>query len=216
MKYLRALAILVGVVGGSIAPAAMAYIEIFIPSAFTWEKTVDRETGEDTFGPFLNPSISISYSFPDLNLDVEKPLAAPLTLALENPDWVNLYDGSNNDYRAQAVNAYGSVTYDVDWGIKAWNLTMDLIISDSWYGNFSTAGSLGDYGNAQLVLHYDDFQPRHFIEPYDISEFYTGFIDGFWITKHDTTVSEPQALPFLLPGLLALIVWRRRRRCLQQ
>lgn len=211
MKYLRALVILIGVAGAGIAPAAMAYIEILAPSAFTWDRTVDRETGEDTFGLFLNPSVSIHYSFPDLTLDLENPLAAPLTLALDNPDWVNFYDGINTDYRARVVNAQGSVTYDVDLSIKDWNLTMDLILSESWYGNFSASGTLGNYGNAQLVLNYDDFQPRHFIEPYDITEFYSGFIDGFWITARDTSLPEPQILSLLLPGLLALIAWRRRR-----
>lgn len=207
MKYLRALVILIA--GAGFAPAAMAYIEILAPSAFTWERTVDRETGEDTFGLFLNPSVSIHYSFPDLTLDLENPLAAPLTLALDNPDWVNFYDGINTDYRAQVVNAQGSVTYDVDLSIKDWNLTMDLILSESWYGNFSASGTLGSYANAQLVLNYDDFQPRHFIEPYDITEFYSGFLDGFWITARDTSLPEPGILGILMSGL-AVLFWTHR------
>jgi len=211
MKYLRALLMSIIAFGGSSAPAALAYIEMLVPSGFTWERTIDRNTGEDTFGLFLNPSVSIGYSFPDLNLDLEQPLAAPLTLSLDNPDWVNFYDGINTDYLIQVANGRGSVTYDTDWNITDWSITMDLIVSESWYGTLNAAGNIGHYGNAQLVMNYDNFQPRHFIEPYDITEFYTGFVDGFWLTDRDTSVSEPQVLPLLLAGLLALTTWRRRQ-----
>lgn len=212
MKYLRALLISIVVWGGASAPAAMAYVELLVPSVFQWQSTIERESGFETVGFYMNPSISFRYFFPELNLDPEKPLAAPLTIAFGDPDWAIFYDGFGTDYYPEVANGRGSLTYDLDWTIKEWDLTVDIILSESWYGTLTASGQISHPDNARLVMHYDNFQSRPFFDPYDISEFYTGILDGFWIMDHGITVPEPQTLPLLLSGLLALIVWRRRRQ----
>ena len=209
MKYLRALLISIVILGGTSAPAAMAYVEFLVASGFQWQSTVERESGFETWGFQMNPSVSFLYYFPELNLDLEKPLAAPLTIEFGDPDWAVFDDGSNT-YYPQVANGRGSLTYDLDWTIKDWDLTVDIILSESWYGTLTGSGQISHMGNARLVMHYDGFQPRPYIDPYDISEFYVGLVDGFWIMNHGTTVPEPQAYLLLLTGLLALVAWRQR------
>lgn len=211
MKYLRALLVSIVVWGGASAPAAMAYVEFAVPAGFQWQSTIERESGFETWGLYLNPGVSFRYFFPELNLDLEKPLAAPLTIEFGDPDWA-IFDDGFNAYFPQVANGTGSVTYDLDWTIKDWDLTVDIILSDVWYGTLTAGGQISHMGNAQLVMHYDGFQPRPYIEPYDISEFYIGVVDGFFITDYGITVPEPQELPLLLAGLLGLIAWRRRRQ----
>lgn len=212
MKYLRALLVSIVVWGGASAPAAIAYVEFLVPSAFQWQSTIERESGFETWGFFMNPSISFRYHLPDVNIDPEKPLAAPLTIEFGNPDWA-IFDDGFNSYYPRVANGRGSVTYDLDWTIKEWDLTVDIILADNWYGTLtSNAGQISHMGNAGLVMHYDGFQPRPYIDPYDISEFYVGLVDGFWIMDYGITVPEPQELPLLLAGLLGLLAWRRRRQ----
>jgi len=85
MKYLRALLISILVLGGSSAPVAMAYIEFAIGSPLQWQSTIERESGLETSGTYLNPSVSFRYFLPELNLDLENPLAAPLTIEFGDP-----------------------------------------------------------------------------------------------------------------------------------
>lgn len=208
MKYLRALLISILVLGGSSAPAAMAYVEFSIGSPLQWQATIERESGLETEGFYLNPSVSFHYFFPELNLDLDNPLAAPLTIEFGNPYWA-IFDDGANAYFPQVANGGGSLTYDLDWTIKEWDLTLDIILSESWHGTFTSAGKINQPGNTHLVMHYDGFQPQPFIDPYDISEFYAGPLD-ILILDHGITVPEPPTLALLLAGLLALITWRWR------
>jgi len=118
-------------------------------------------------------------------------------------------DDGTNTYFPQVANGGGSLTYDLDWTLKEWDVTVDIILSESWYGTFTSAGHINQPGDAHLVMHYDGFQPRPFIEPYDISEFYTGLVDII-ILGNGITVPEPPTLPLLLSGL-TLLLWSRRR-----
>ncbi|PUA28074.1 MAG: hypothetical protein B0W54_16425 [Cellvibrio sp. 79] len=211
MKYLRALLISLVVLGGTSAPAAMAYVEFYMPSAFTWDRTIDRDSGGETNGLFMNPSITISYFFPDLNLDFEQPLAAPLTLSLDRPKDILFYNGFHTEYHPRLANADGSLTFDVDWTIKEWDLTLDFILTDYWYGTFTSTGPIGRLESASLVMHYDDFRTRPFFEPQDISEYSIGYVDGFFVGNHGITVPESAALPLLLLCVLPLIVGRALR-----
>lgn len=208
LKYVRALLISTLVLAGSSAPAAMAYVEFLIASPLQWQSTIEREFGFEAQGFYMNPSVSFLYFFPELNLDLDNPLTAPLTIEFGDPDGT-IFDDGANAYFPQVVNGSGSLTYDLDWSIKEWDLTVDIILSESWYGTFTSAGQMDQLGNAHLVMNYDGFQPRPYIEPYDISEFYTGPTEGFLLLDHGLTVPEPQTLPLLLSGL-SLLLWSRR------
>lgn len=208
LKYVRALLISTLVLAGSSAPAAMAYVEFLIASPLEWQSTIDRESGFETQGFYMNPSVSFLYFFPELNLDLDNPLTAPLTIEFGDPYWA-IFDDGANAYFPQVANGGGSLTYDLDWTIKEWDLTVDIILSESWYGTFTSVGQINQPGNTHLVMNYDGFQPRPFFEPYDISESYTGPVD-IWIRDHGITVPEPQTFTLLLSGL-TLLLWSRRR-----
>ncbi len=207
MKYLQALFISLVIACSSYTPSVMAYVEFMVPSALKWQSTIERESGFETFGLYMDPSVTFGYFLPELNINPDQPLAEPLTILFGDPVWAIFDDGANT-YYPQVANGTGYVTYDLDWTVKEWFLTVDLAISEVWYGTFTGSGQLAHPDSAQLVMHYDDFRSRPFFEPIDISGYYAGIADSIWIMDYGITVPESGPLILLLLGLLPLAIRR--------
>jgi hypothetical protein len=203
--------------GAGYTPMAMAYADIWLGTVLRWEKSVYSETGEDTkgYGPFVDPSISFIFDFPDLNINFGKPLAQPLIISLAQPAQAIFYD-HHNEYRPRWADVQGSVTYHGYWDILDWNFSANLFISDGWYGTFTSFGGYGKPSESIMELHFDNYQPRPFAEPVDITEFSRGGLE-IYLSDRGVTMPVPESPPLLLliSGLLPLVVRYalRCRRC---
>jgi len=214
MNYLRALVIFISLCGMAHAPLVMAHAEIWLGNAMQWEKTVYADTGESTYGygPMFNTSVSFSFDYPELNIDMEQPLASSLTLSLSQPSRAIFYDQSL-DYEATWANVQGYVTYESDWSIREWNFSADMFMRDSLYGTFTSVGSGFGPSESVMKLHIDNYQPRWFVEPVDIIEYSATYGLEIMLNDLGDTVAVPESSPLILLmfGLTMLMARRMTR-----
>lgn len=218
MKYLRLFIVFLTLGGMGYAPVAMAYADMWLGNSLLWEKTVYADTGENANGdgPTFNTSIAFMFDFPNLNIDMEQPLASPWTLSLTQPTSAIFYN-YHTMYDVSWANVEGYVTYESDWQIREWNFRADMFMTDSLYGTFTSFGTREGAGDGYhflsesvMKLHFDDYQPRWFVEPFDIIEYSRNYGLEIYLTDRGITAPVPESPSlFLLLSSLILLLARR-------